>query len=109
MNRRTLKKKCQRAMAILVAKYGYSPDQFSPSDGHDAIDAPSRMERRFVDGNWLNPGPLKGTPLFWRKVSCEYDEWDAKLPTDELSDLEHWSNFTEAEAMRMLAATSASQ
>ena len=104
MNRRTLKKKCWRAAKVLIEKHGYQPSDFKPSYGQETIDAPSKMERRFVDGNWLNPGPLKGTPLLWEKVSYEYDEWEAKLPVDVLADIEHWANLSDADIKTMLDA-----
>ena len=103
MNRRTLKKRCKRAMAVLIKEYAYRPDQFAPACGDEAIDAPAGMERRHVWSDWLEPGPLKGTPLYYYRTSWECDEWGCQLPTDVLSELEHWSNFTEADARRMLA------
>lgn len=105
MNRRTLKKLCKRATATLVNQYAYRPDQFAPSDGQEAVDAPAGMERRSVWKGWLHPGPLKGTPLYYYRTSWECEEWGCKLPTDVLAELEHWSNFTEAEARKMLSAS----
>lgn len=104
MNRRTLKKKCHRAVRVLVEKHGYSLRQFKPSDGEESIDAPVGMERRFVRGNWLEPGPLKGTPLLWEKTSYEYDEWDAELPTEVLAKIEHWVSLTDEDIKKLLAS-----
>ena len=97
MNRRTLKKKCKRAMAVLIEKHGYRPDQFLPADGWEAIDAPKSMEGRFVRRGFLEPGPLKGTPLLWCQVSYECDEWDADLPTRVLADIEFWESMSTEE------------
>lgn len=101
MNLRTLKKKCQRAVKELVEKHGYKESDFTPADGSEAIYAPHGMERRFtewrlrgrvISTDFLQPGLLKGTLLYWYRCSYEYDEWDCKLPTDMLEDI----NFDEA-------------
>lgn len=103
MNRRTLKKKCQRAVKELVEKHGFKESDFTPSDGEEAICAPVGMERRFtqwrfqgriISSDFLQPGLLKGTPLYWYRSSYEYDEWDCRLPTDMLADIhanEEWA------------------
>lgn len=93
MNRRVLKKRCKRAMEVLIANHGYRPDQFQRSDGQESIYTPAGMDKQFDERGFLEPGPLKGTPLLWEQVSYEYDEWDAKLPTEVLSDIIFWSNF----------------
>lgn len=97
MNRRTLKKKCRRAMAILIEQHGYGADSFKPADREEAVYAPAAMERRFVRHGFLNPGPLKGTPLLWTKDSYEYDEWSANLPCEVLNEIEFWQNFEPSE------------
>lgn len=98
MNRRILKKHCKQAMEILIREHGYRADQFAPSDGQESVDAPTNMEkrrrrRRFDVPGFLNPGPLKGTPLLWQRTSHEYDEWDAKLPTEVLAEIEMWASI----------------
>lgn len=93
MNRRTLKQHCRRAVRILIAEHGCRAEDFQPSDGEEAVDAPTRMERRFVEHGFLHPGPLAGTPLLWLKASYEYDEWDAHLPSEFLKEILVWADF----------------
>ncbi len=93
MNRRTLKKKCRRAMEALIARHGYARDSFVASDGGESIYAPPGMERRFDRNGFLDPGPLKGTMLLWQKTSYEYDEWDAALPSEVLREVEFWEVY----------------
>lgn len=108
MNRRILKKQCKRAMRILIERHGYRRDDFVAAEGDESIDAPTNMERRFVKtylpgGNsWLHPGPLKGTPLLYEQTSYEYDEWDARLPTHILNEIEFWAGMSD-EAWRPMA------
>lgn len=109
MNRRTLKKHCARAMRRLIAEHGFRADQFLPADGGEAVVAPARMERRFVCREFLEPGPLPGTMLLWRRTSYETDEWELMLPTEMLEDIElaagaDWSAIA-AEAFAPHAAT----
>ena len=109
MNRRILKKHCKRAMTTLIEKHGYSTKTFIPAQGEESIDAPAGMKGRgvltYLDGSagWLNPGPLKGTPLIWRQVSYEYDEWDCFLPSLELAEIEFWAGMTDEEAAALCA------
>jgi hypothetical protein len=93
MNLRIIKKQCKQAMAVLIAEHGYKPSDFQPADGGESIYAPCGLEKRFDRNGFLEPGPLPGTPLLWRKVSYEYDDWDAFLPSEELRDIIHWANF----------------
>ena len=93
MNRRTLKKHCKRAVSALIAEHGFRADQFKPSDGEEAVSTPFGMERQFDRNGFLDPGPLKGTPLLWQRTSYEYDEWDAYLPSQVLNDLKFWADF----------------
>ncbi len=102
MNRRTLKKKCSRAMSVLIAKHGYHAERFHAADGDETIDAPCRMEKRFVRHGFISPGVLKGTMLLWERTSYEYDEWDCTLPTEVLAEIEHWDSLTDAD-FRQLA------
>lgn len=92
MNLRTLKKHCRRAVATLIEKHGYKPEDFTPADGSESIYAPPGMERQYVHGSFLDR-VLPGTPLLWQKTSYEYDEWDAYLPSEFLKDLDFWSKF----------------
>ncbi|MBN8960559.1 MAG: hypothetical protein J0H71_05460 [Rhizobiales bacterium] len=103
MNRRTLKKHCRRAMAILIDQYGYNEKDFQPSNGEETIDAPLRMERRFVRDGWLEPGLLKGTPLHWPIYDHPYDDGGPKLPSDILAELRMWENTSDDEIREMLA------
>jgi hypothetical protein len=98
MNRRILKKRCKRAMEILIAEHGYSLRDFSPSDGQEAVSAPHAMEKRSVWAAWLQPGPLKGTPMLWRRTSYECDEWDCDLPSEFLRDLIFWTHWRPSRA-----------
>ncbi len=93
MNRRTLKKHCIGAKAVLIARHGYSEAAFSAARGDESIYAPSAMERRHVSNGFLDPGPLKGTPVLWERVSVEYDEWDCFLATERLEQIEAYENF----------------
>lgn len=104
MNRRTLKKHCQRAMVTLIRDHRYKAADFSRARGDETLDAPAGMERRFVErSGMLKPGPLKGTPLLWEKASYEYDEWDCRLPSQVLADIEYWENLSDADIQAMLA------
>lgn len=103
MNRRILKKRCKRALAALIEKHGYSAETFIPAQGEESIDAPAGMKGRGVSAGWLNPGPLKGTPLIWRRVTYEYDEWDCFLPSLELAEIEFWAGMTDEEAAALCA------
>ncbi|NEV79295.1 hypothetical protein DYI24_19885 [Rhodopseudomonas sp. BR0C11] len=80
-------------MAELIAKHGFFPRDFVKSDGQESIDTPIGMERRFDRNGWLNPGPLKGTPLLLVQTSVECDEWDCKLPTDALEEIDLWRDM----------------
>lgn len=102
MNRRTLKKKCQRAMQALIERHHYPVKSFVMADGEEAIDAPPNMERRFVRHGFMNPGVLKGTPLLFERASHEYDEWDYALPSRRLDEIELWENMSEAERQRLV-------
>lgn len=93
MNRRTLKKLCHRAKAELIATGQFNASDFDSADGEETIDAPRGMETRFIRNGFLEPGPLKGTPLMWFRTSYEYDEGDYKLPTAILADIKLWENF----------------
>jgi hypothetical protein len=100
MNRRTLKKHCWRAAAILIAEHGYHADAFQTADGTETVDAPPSMERRAVEHGFLSPGPLKGTPLMW-----ELDhngEVDAKLPSEVLAEIRYWSSLSADDIAEML-------
>lgn len=100
MNRRTLKKHCIRAKAFLIAKHDYREEAFSPANGEESVYAPTRMERRFVRHGFLDPGPLKGTPLLWERTSYECDDWDCSLPSEILAHIQSWENFDYAEYER---------
>jgi hypothetical protein len=89
MDLRALKKRCREAADILVAKHGFSRSAFVVADGSEAIDAPHDLEARFVDGNWIHPGVLKGTLLYSYQSNYECDECDVKLPTEVLADIEY--------------------
>lgn len=104
MNLRTLKKHCKRAVAVLIEKHGYEASNFTPADGAEAFYAPPKMERRFVRNGFLCPGVLKGTPVIWRRVSAEYDEWDCSLPSELLADIEHWGRLTDEDYRAMAHA-----
>lgn len=100
MNRRILKKRCKHAMQVLIREHGYRLDQFAPSNGEETIDLPHGFDKRdraayrTEFGGWLEPGPLKGTPLLWEHHHTEdADEWDCKLPSEVLQDLIGWSFF----------------
>ncbi|RVT96206.1 hypothetical protein EOD42_13905 [Rhodovarius crocodyli] len=102
MNRRILKKQCKRAMEVLIQHHGYRASSFKAATGDECIVVLAKgFDRRQLDDGrpepdwaWLHPGPLKGTPLFYRQVNHEHDEWDHKLPTEELADITtDWSGF----------------
>ncbi|MDN5006425.1 hypothetical protein ACFQZO_37060 [Bradyrhizobium sp. GCM10027634] len=93
MNLRILKKQCKQAMVVLIAEHGYKPCQFVAADGDESVYAPVGMEARHDRNGFLQPGPLPGTPLIYRRVSVEYDEWDSFLPSEELRDIIHWMHF----------------
>ena len=89
MNRRILKKRCKRAMEILIRDHGYKPAAFRLATGDESIDAPTAMEAQFQRHGFLEPGPLPGTPLLWVRTSYECEEWDARLPCQRLEDIVH--------------------
>lgn len=103
MNLRTLKKRCKAAVEVLVRDHGYPRDHFTPADGSETFDAPAGLDARFVRGNWIEPGVLKGTLVYWYRCSYEYDEWDCKLPSEMLDEINHWASMTD-EDMRKMAA-----
>lgn len=95
MNRRILKKRCKRAVEVLIAEHGYRRADFHPSGGEESIDAPPGMEARFVRRGWMEPGALKGTPLYYAPGDREAD---AVLPSSILADLILWSFYVHREA-----------
>ena len=101
MDLRALKKRCKEAVEILVRDHGYSRDEFTPADGSEALNAPADLDPRFVRGDWIEPGVLKGTLVHWARCSYEYDEWDCKLPTDILDEIRYWENFSDADLAAM--------
>lgn len=105
MDLRALKKRCKEAVDVLVRDHGYKREAFTPADGSEAFSAPHDLERRYVWNGWIEPGVLKGTPVHWARCSYEYDEWDCRLPTDILDEIEHWANMTKEEAAEYLDAT----
>lgn len=62
----------------------------STATGEESIDAPPGMEARFVRRGWLEPGALKGTPLYCDRSDREADP---KLPNEMLVGLIYWSFF----------------
>jgi hypothetical protein len=80
-------------MAILIAEHGYKASSFQPAEGGESIYAPVRMERRFVRGHFLEPGPLKGTMLLWQRSDYYSQDWDAAFPNEVLDDIIFWSNW----------------
>lgn len=97
MNLRTLKKHCKRAVPILIRDHGYKTSDFTPAEGDETVDTPHGMEKRHEWRGFLRPGPLKGTPLLWCRVSHEYDEWEARLPSEWLKEIEFWADFKPSE------------
>jgi hypothetical protein len=93
MNRRTLKKHCWRAVAVMIAEYGYSLHDFMSSDGSESVDAPIGMERRFVENGFLRPGPLAGTPLWFELTYL--GGMNVKLPSEMLKEIELWRDVGE--------------
>lgn len=92
MTLRALKKQEKRAVKTLIRKHGFSRSDFHPSDGSEAMDAPNNLAKRHNRHGFIDPGPMNGTPLVWERTSYEYDEWDARFPSDVLADLEFdWS------------------
>lgn len=101
MDLRALKKRCKEAAEVLVSKHGYPRDSFTPADGRETLNAPADLEPRFVRGDWIEPGVLKGTLVHWARCSYEYDEWDCKLPTDILDEIEFWESVSEDDIRAM--------
>lgn len=100
MNLRTLKKRCKRAVPVLIERHHFNPNAFEPSDGTEAIYSPPGMERRFCEHGFLKQGPLKGTMLLWEQNY--WGEGDYKLPSEVLREIEFWSSRSD-EDMRRLA------
>ncbi len=114
MNRRILKKKCKQAMALLIAKHGFKLSDFKMAEGNESIDAPRGMKGRGVRpciveghdiGGWLEPGPLKGTPLLWQGGG-ESNEWDVVLPIYMAEQCEFFANATPEELAEFGRGTS---
>jgi hypothetical protein len=102
MNRRTLKKHCDRARRVLIAEHGYKPADFERAKGEESVDAPPAMERRFVTGfGFLDPGPLKGTWLLWEKCDYYSNDWDCKLPLEHLREIELWAGMSDADFAKL--------
>jgi hypothetical protein len=92
MNRRILKKRCKRAMEVLIAEHRFPRAAFHPATGDETVAAPAGIDPRFDWHGFLEPGPLKGTPLYWAKDPMSQDA-DAHLPSVMLEDVIFWSFF----------------
>jgi hypothetical protein len=97
MNRRTLKKKCKRAMQVLIEVHGYPVSDFARASSDETLDAPPSMEKRFVRSSGFFSA-LKGTWLRWYQCSYEYDEWECELPSEKLREIEFYASMTDEEA-----------
>ena len=86
MNRRTLKKRCRRAMTALVDGHHFPRRAFVSATGEETLDAPAAIERRFVHHGFMSA--LKGTPLLLVRTSYECDAWSHRLPIDALAEIE---------------------
>lgn len=95
MDLRLLKAKCKRAVDVLVREHGYSRDRFTPADGSETFDAPSDLDAKFVRNGFIEPGVHKGTLVYWYRCSYEYDEWDCKLPSEMLSEIESYAGISD--------------
>lgn len=95
MNRRILKKRCKHAMEVLIRDHGYLRKDFYRSDGQESVYAPAGMgnRSRAVEHGFLEPGPLKGTPLHCVPGGGESPEWSCDLPSEILDDIVMWSFF----------------
>lgn len=101
MDLRELKKRCRRAVDILVRDHGYRRDQFTPADGSETLYAPSDLDAKYVSGSFIEPGVHRGTLVIWQKCSYEYDEWDCRLPSELLEEIEFWASLTDKQLEEM--------
>ncbi|MGQ9367728.1 hypothetical protein [Azospirillum sp. ST 5-10] len=97
MNLRILKKLSKRAVKILCERHGYKLGDFTTANGDETTDVPARgwprHQRERVAGRSLPfVSLLKGTPLVYRRVSYEHDEWDFRTAFEELRELDFWSS-----------------
>lgn len=102
----TLKDRCESAMRELIAKHGYGLHDFGRAHGDEAIDAPADLDARFSQNGFIEPGPLKGTALLFRRTSYEYDEWDYELPSGCLAEIELWSSMSDDDMRRLAGEAS---
>ncbi len=93
MNLRILKKQCKRAREVLIQYHGVKPDCFSSANGSESIDTPHGMEKRFDRRGWLEPGLLRGTPVYWSEPSYYEGESDCQLPTSLLAEIIMWQHW----------------
>ena len=101
MDLRELKKRCKKAVEILVRDHGYQRDQFTTADGSETFYAPSNLDEKHVRNGFIDPGVHKGTLVHWYRCSYEYDEWNCELPSEILSEIEFWAKLTPAELAEM--------
>jgi hypothetical protein len=85
-------------MEALIREHHYPRNGFFRADGEETVYAPHGMEKRFVRNDFLEPGPLKGTWLYFSKDY--YGEGDCDLPISVLREIETWSSFSEDDMQR---------
>lgn len=83
---RQLKKREKKAVRRLMVEFGYKPSDFTPSDGRESIAAPPDAPLRYTRNGFLHPGPLKGTPIFCKKIDYYSDDRQETLPSELLYD-----------------------
>jgi len=68
---RTLTELCIEARRELIEKHGYSPEDLSDADGTETL----------CDGYGqpMEPGSLKGAPLYWYRRHGENNVWSCML------------------------------
>lgn len=103
MNRRIYKKKCKRAVEILIRDHKFKEGHFSPADGDETLDAPGKFDRKHLDryfsGTYSNYfTPLRGTMLFW--TEDYYGESDYRGAHDILQEVLYWDSISNEDVQR---------
>jgi hypothetical protein len=107
MNLGGLRRRERQAMHELISRGILKRDEFAMADGDgsETVSAPSDLHKRYARHGYVS-NLLRRTPVVWQKVSYEYDEYDAYLPSEILAlhDFD-WDAATE----RMLAEAGEAQ
>lgn len=98
MNIRAFRKRERRCMRKLIKVGAFAPEDFTPSDGDEAIYAPTDLDERHSHHGFINYGKLTGVPIVWITTGYYEPETDAHLPSRLLAQW-RFENETDWEAI----------